>query len=386
MTARAGFSDKIIHRMMRRQCHLVGFLLLLVSFLVAAADLPSLIADLGSTAAPSQREAAMKQLKKLGSGATAALVEALGNPDWRVRNNSADLLGEVRDQSALPGMVAALTSGNWASREAAGRAFERFGPGAVEALVPLAKDEKTEVAQAAILALGRIGDRRAAPAISPILEDLNHPLWRFAAEAAGRIGAAELSPLLKQAENHPQLGPIAVTALARLRAETKESELARILEEEGRVPPTITAEAIGRAGPRVIPALHKILLADLAGNTTSPHDAIIRGLGEIGSPDGAEAMLDVARSTEPAWRVTGLLAVEMLGRLSGKPPLKALTQLLQDPRTEFRIAAIRALAIRSDSKARKAVEPLTKEPDPLIRQEAEGALRWIDTAKQRQKK
>jgi len=123
---------------------------------------------------PAVRATALGALERLGTLSTDDLVTALGDPSVRVRRRACEvaarwpgdtepsLLNELGDADATLVEVAAWASGERQPPEA----------GAVEALAALAGGhEDSLVREAAVAALGAIGDRSGLPAILAALGD-----------------------------------------------------------------------------------------------------------------------------------------------------------------------------------------------------------------------
>lgn len=86
------------------------------------------------------REAAREALRRQGPAATGVLVKALEDGDPRVAVPAADLLGELKDQSAVRPLLLVMKFGSLEIRSAAIRALIRYGPAAVPALEAATKD------------------------------------------------------------------------------------------------------------------------------------------------------------------------------------------------------------------------------------------------------
>lgn len=150
-----------------------------------------------------------------------------------VRREIADTLGQTRSESALQPLIELLTTEKEISvRAAAVLALGRIGnESAVPALAhvlsglsPNKKSKKREddfVMRSAAQALGQIGSRAGvAPLISALTTETNSlDVRRTAAEALGLIGDQSATPALEAAvaANDPYLAEAARTALRRVR-------------------------------------------------------------------------------------------------------------------------------------------------------------------------
>ncbi|MBZ0285113.1 MAG: HEAT repeat domain-containing protein [Anaerolineae bacterium] len=163
------------------------------------AAVPALIATL-SDSNPAVGEAVFNALLQIGSRAVPELVDALPNTDRDTRRDIANLLGQIGDPRAVPMLARTLWDKEPSVMQAALRAFQMIGEGAIPGLITLLqhKDEKLRIAAA--WALGEIGNREAVPALIKTLEDRRSAALRQqAADALGRIGDAEAVNALSRA-------------------------------------------------------------------------------------------------------------------------------------------------------------------------------------------
>lgn len=143
------------------------------------------------------RRSATGSLGLAGTGQVAqvlpALLAALGDPQWQVREEAATTLAKLRPPAALPGLLQAMQDEHWQVRLRAARA------------------------------LGRLQDAAALPALT---EALAHPAGNLRKEAAialGELGeVAGVAPLRLAAQDpDPEVRKAARLALARLGEELR---------------------------------------------------------------------------------------------------------------------------------------------------------------------
>ena len=120
-----------------------------------------------------------KKLVRIGSAAVVPLIDALSDPDPRMRYRAVWTLGKIADL----------------------RSFE--------SIATCTKDEDERVAYDAILALGKLRDPRAIPPLLAILSDENkdeeNSLPGVAVKAFADIGLAAIPSLLKLTESDSSL-------------------------------------------------------------------------------------------------------------------------------------------------------------------------------------
>jgi len=188
-------------------------------------------------------------LGQIGAPAAPRLFEAMekGTPteqEWAIR-----ALVQIGDP-ALEHLIEKLGDKSWEVRRLAIKAMDAFpGPRVTEALIARLKDEREDIRQEVVEALGRRGDKRAvAPLIPILLEDPSERLrWRVAT-ALGRLedGRAVEPLLLALNDDHAFVQENAAAALSQIggptvepliaafcQGQVKEETVARILQAIG---------------------------------------------------------------------------------------------------------------------------------------------------------
>src|SRR5512146_737605 len=209
----------------------------------------------------------------------------------------ADALGALRAKEAVPALTKLVASPDGYVQVAAVDALGRIGdPAAIDTLVAVATGPSVEpfTAKKALLALGRIGDARAAPAVLRMLFEERSGVTFFpeAAFAASQIGH-----------------PMAARLLAVL--EGKDPALASWAKERGVVAGALYAKS-----------------AQL--------------LGDVGGPDAVPALVHKLAYQDPDPGVqlyVRVLAAESLGRMRAKEAVRTLGELVgreRDPNVRDR--------------------------------------------------
>lgn len=133
-------------------------------------------------------------LGRAGAPAVPFLIDALVDPHWQVRQQSAEALGSIGDEQAAVPLIAVLTDrdGDWGARAAAARALGALkSPEAVEPLALVLNDTSAHVRQMAVISLGEIGlgTEKATAALETAARSDPDAAVRFsAAESLRRIG------------------------------------------------------------------------------------------------------------------------------------------------------------------------------------------------------
>jgi HEAT repeat protein len=143
---------------------------------------------------PERRVARLKERRDV-----AGLVRLLERDDPSLRHLVAVALGDLADPAALNALLAALGGPDEEGiRWQAAEGLVRLGAPAVEGLVALSEDSDPDIRWKAIVALGDIGDPRAAPALIDRLADPDRFVRGRAVSALARLGSPCL-PLVLQA-------------------------------------------------------------------------------------------------------------------------------------------------------------------------------------------
>ncbi|WP_447973086.1 HEAT repeat domain-containing protein [Nitrospira sp. Kam-Ns4a] len=147
------------------------------------------------------REVAVEALGQVGSPAVDLLIKQLR--DWDVRKFAIRALGKIKDERVLEPLVQQLRSDEFG--EDATDALVELGEPAVERLIAALADKDERIRRQAIIALGRIGDRRA---VEPLIEKTKDKDWftrLTAAAALEKIGDERGREAIKPLMQDPDL-------------------------------------------------------------------------------------------------------------------------------------------------------------------------------------
>jgi HEAT repeat protein len=207
------------------------------------------------------------------------LVEAMGDPSWRVRKEAAARAAAFADPKLASAVLAAALAEpeNVGRRNAVVEALVGLGAQAVPALLD-ALAARPEHRKLIADALGLIGDLRAAAALAPLVDDADANVRMAAAEALGRVGGTAARTALTRAlkRNELLLSQAALEGLNRLGASLPMGVVEPLLTT-----PTLRAaalEALGRTGEL---AVLGVIGAALEDPMRSTRDAAIRALAEL---------------------------------------------------------------------------------------------------------
>jgi HEAT repeat protein len=140
--------------------------------------------------------------------AVPALAAILTDGDGWIHPDAARALGRIGDCRALPSLLSALTAPNVWTRRAASLALGHLGgPASIAALVDALADRHAIVRQGAALALGQIGDPRTVDALTGRLDDRTPTRFGRVCEAAEQaIQGIKSSPAGAAARHQQRCG------------------------------------------------------------------------------------------------------------------------------------------------------------------------------------
>jgi HEAT repeat protein len=145
------------------------------------------------------RNSAIETLTRLGKAATPHLMKAFETPNKDVRKFIIDIIGVIKDRTALPLLLASLKDEDENVRASA---VEYLGdlaePAIVDELVTILREGEVWTAFPAADALGRIGDRRAVPALVAALSvrALREPVLKSLGRLSDEATLDHVVPLL----------------------------------------------------------------------------------------------------------------------------------------------------------------------------------------------
>lgn len=237
------------------------------------------------------RESAGWSLEQLGAIAVPALMQALGDDQWRVRERAARALGYIGPDAsaAVFTLRFALKDGDKDVRAQSARALGKIGIAAAEAIPDLVKV---------------LDDRRKA-----VRFEVAHALGMFGPEA--KLATKGLVRLLYDRED---IRNEAVQSLGRLKAAAV-PDLIRALADKNCDVRWGAAVALGEIGPEAKEAVPALIRA-MGDEEEEVRDAAVRALGWIGPEAGAAApgLVKLLESGDPAVRLNAASALAMMGR------------------------------------------------------------------------
>jgi HEAT repeat protein len=115
------------------------------------------------------------------------LIDALRHPDRFGRAAALDVIGKLKDERAVPAVVACLVETG--PEGEAIKALREIGPVAESALVPHLRHRVDHVSYAVVELLRNIGTQRSVPSLREVADDKSYPHRDLAKQAIAAIAA-----------------------------------------------------------------------------------------------------------------------------------------------------------------------------------------------------
>mgnify|MGYP000359708331 CR=1 FL=1 len=377
-----------------------------------AACSKALAARLGPDVPPLARAWLIRMLERIGRAeAVAALEAALADKDENVRESARRALQKNSAKEATLALIKAVATSDTPPWRAAllNAIAERRDPAALDTLVKEAASDHDGVRTAAVLGLGKLGDKAGAAPIaaalakgSPAAKQAAVDAYLMLADAltaAGdkrtalglykkliatdappfarcgaivgiaRAGGVDELPAILAALADPDatLQGACVEALCRLEGENATAAIAARVEGARPAVKLVLLQALARRGDKAaLPAF----VAAVEDADPAVRDQAVRGLGILGDAEVVPLLLRVAAQASAA-QETARRSLESV-RADGVD--KALLAALEGQDLKLRAEAIRGLAARRFAGATPALLKAAEDPDGGIRAEALKAL------------
>ncbi|MGH8887873.1 MAG: HEAT repeat domain-containing protein, partial [Egibacteraceae bacterium] len=276
---------------------------------------------------------------------------------------------------------------------------------AAPALTELLQHPEASVRREAALALGKLGDDRAAAPLLALLRDSDTASWRDAVRQLGRLGERQCFPVLLRwvGDHEAKVRRAATSALWETLLESGDERavdpLLKLLDDADAYVRSSAAYALGRSGDeRAVGPLLK-LLDDAQGRVRCGAAYALRCCGDkravepllklLGDANGnvrnlaayALGNYDDERAVEPllehladldGW--VHVMATHTLGELGDERAVEPLLKLLGDADAEVRAVAAQALGKLGDERAVDPLLGLLADIDVHVREAAAHAL------------
>jgi HEAT repeat protein len=289
----------------------------------------------------------IEALVRHGSRVTELLIEQLGSEDLEIRKAAVVALGRIGDARAAPALIEVLDEDPELVIPAADALAKVGDPRAYEALLALVGDPSAAVRQSVVGALNSLGSPLMPARVLPLLSDPDANVRESAVKVAGYFGYAECAELLLERcrDEEERVRRAAVEHLPFLEDERATPALVSALRQET---PRVRAAAAGALamaeGPEVSPAL----VGALGDDDSWVRYFAARSLGRLKSAESAEALAALARDDKS--NHVRIAAVEALGNIGGEAAVAAVAPLLKSDDPDLARVAAEALGMMKSGK------------------------------------
>lgn len=291
---------------------------------------------------PRVREQFIESLKKIAPNNLEAFVDGLKHGDSNVKNGTVAVMAFAGEPS-LPVALKAVENAD--ARAAAGNVLVKLGAVSVPGLLNILKDTEDEAIRLFVIeTLGKIGDKRATPAILPYLS-LPPEKKRIVTGALGLIADPATEKYLVQSLQDPE-----EDADARVQA----------------------ALGLGKIGT---PSAVSVLINALNNENLKISDGAVAGLQRAGGK-ALGALKTAVNHPDPNVRVR---AVQSLGGIESTESVPILADALNDPDVRVKRAAAQALGNTGQPEAVPVLIRALGMEDGGVVLTAAGSLKQIGT-------
>ncbi|MBI5442688.1 MAG: HEAT repeat domain-containing protein [Deltaproteobacteria bacterium] len=266
-----------------------------------------------------ERNAAFRELLRMGRRAGPLLAEALSIENDAVRTVAAQLAGELGAREAVPGLVQLLGSRSANAQHAAVDALGKLkDPRALSPLLELLGRVRQAPSKCAVLnALGSLGDRESQPYVESLLSAADPSVRCCAAGALGLLGDGKgLGVALEQSRSEdPRVQRAALEALGQIRDEKALEALEAVLAQpksRNRAAARIAKGKIELKGRSRKERL-RLLSQELGDEDELVQDWAARELANLGDPDAVSALKAHLRAPDGRARRPILVQLYRLG-------------------------------------------------------------------------
>ncbi|MGA9767817.1 MAG: HEAT repeat domain-containing protein [Blastocatellia bacterium] len=346
----------------------LGAIALVLGWLEGEAVERALVRLLGQ---PTVRKEVLEALVRYGERVTELLIEQLDHEEIETRKAAVIALGRIGDARAVPALVEAMTGDTELIIPVAGALGKIGDRRAFEALLDLIGHEDAAVRQAVIAAINSLGHPEMATRALGLLSDPNPGVRESAVKIAGYFGYEQCADLLFERcrDEEESVRRAAIEHIPYLEDDRILSVLIEALENGT---PRVRAAAAGSFAQIDTPAAMPYLLKAL-----NDADAWVRyfAIRSIGLHRSGEGLDPVARLAEKdAAEYVRIAAVDSLGKLDGPRAVSVLASIIESGDSDLARAALKSLGQIEHEDALSPLLEALRSTEPARRREALQAL------------
>jgi len=294
------------------------------------------------------RDEIIEALVRHGSATSELLIAQLTSEDLEVRRSAVVALGRIGDSSATPALVNSLSDESLAVDAA--EALGQIGDArAVDGLLNLIGNSDASVRQAAVSALNSVMPPSLSKRIIPLLHDSDPNVRESAVKIAGYFGYPETATALVELsrDSNERVRCAAIEHLPYVEDERGFDVLAHAIKDET---PNVRAAAARALGTMDTPESIKPLIEGLSDEDAWVRYFSARALGRRRSPESVEALEQVVAKEK--FNHVRIAALDSLGQIGGERIAGIVEELVRDDDPNVAHAAQVALGKSSTSRAK----------------------------------
>lgn len=330
--------------------------------------------------------------------AAAVFKEVLNSKNPGIRADAVRALGDLDDPDTVEILIGMLVDRDPDVRLAVVDTLGRIGPEAKKAVEPLinsldapgrklsADQKSTAIRRATIRALGKIGDERAVPALTGLLEDKDQRARSLVLSALESIaGPASVEPVRESLEDeHWTVRAQAIEVLGRLEGRAAIEYIFPLLRDEDWHVRVKAAETLAGLGDPA--AVEPLIQALDFEREERVRVALIAALGDLGDSAAVEPLTRIMQDKNEFRRVRARAAAA-LGLIGDPAAVDALLEVLNNNNEYWTVRGDAAVSIglidnyESEPKISLKLLAANSSENPKLRKDAEGAL-WLLSRKE----
>ena len=317
------------------------------------------------------RNEVVEALVRYGARTSELIIEQLQSEDRETRQAAVIALGRIGDARAVPSLVKVLTTDDILVIPAAGALAKIGDRGAFEALLGLIGHPQNAVRQAVIAGINSIGHPEMAKRAVALLQDPNPHVRESAVKIAGYFGYSDCIELLfdRCTDEDEGVRRAAVEHIPYLDDDRAISMLGDVLANGTSAVRASAAQALGQIDS---PQSLSYLIAALNDNDTWVRYFAARSIGHHGYTEAVDALALLAQ-TDSANHVR-VAALESLAHIGGTRAVAILAPFAESENSDFARAAIGGLGLIGLPEALPPLQAVLRSGDSERRLEALRAL------------
>ena len=286
------------------------------------------------------RDEIIEALVRHGSATVELLMSQLKSDDLEIRRSAVVALGRIGDSIATPALIETLNDESLTIDAA--NALGQIGDArAVDGLVNLIGNTDAPVRQAAVNALNSLTLPSVSERIIPLLHDPDPNVRESAVKIAGYFGYPESGEALIELSRDPN-ERVRCAALEHLPYVEDERALDLLIQAMKQETPTVRAAAARALGSTFAPQVVQPLIEGLSDEDVWVRYFSARALGRLRSEDAIEALKRVVEAEK--FNHVRIAALDSLGQIGGERIAAIVGGLVKDDDPNVAHAAQEALA------------------------------------------